>query len=190
MIGVESSWSPRVEDDQAMNSALAYLDFVQCFELEPGMVNLLQRERAIAYPWLVSQIDQVNQQLQTHLLACQECFFTENQRSVQIFAAPLNPCLKIDGFCDIRTNPITILVDPGRIEPRDWLGLVAHEYAHAITGTVGHSPKFAGILQHICIGLGLGLTSLELLTEKQLCSAPPCRQTPDPIAFWLGQQSR
>jgi hypothetical protein len=189
-MGVDGQGSDKIENDRTLDKALAYLGFVQDFELEPGMVNFLEQERAVAYPWLANQIDPINQQLQAHLQACQDCFFPENQRLVQIFAAPINPRLKIDGFCDIRANPITILVDPGRIEPRDWLGLVAHEYAHAITGTVGHSPKFAGILQHICIGLGLGLTSLELLTEKQLCSAPPCRQTLDPIAFWLGQQSR
>jgi hypothetical protein len=171
-----------------VDRALQYLQFVQGLELEPGMVNFFLREKDLVYPRLADRIDRLNGQLQLHLQACQDCLFLENQRSVQIFAAPLEPRLHIDGFCDIRANPIAIVVDPGRIDSQDWLGLVVHEYAHAITGTVGHGPKFAAILQHLCLGLGLLVTPLDLLTEQQLCSYPPCRQTADPLAFWLSQQ--
>jgi hypothetical protein len=171
-----------------VDRALQYLQFVQGFELEPGMVNLFLREKDLVYPRLVERIDWLNYQMRLHLQDCQDCLFPENQRSVQILAAPLDPRLQIDGFCDIRAHPITIVVDPGRIDSQDWLGLVVHEYAHAITGTVGHGPKFGAILQHLCLGLGLVATHPELLTEQQLCSYPPCRQTSDPLAFWLSQQ--
>lgn len=171
-----------------VDRALQYLQFVQRFELESGMINLFLREKGLVYPRLADRIDGLNRQMNAHLLACQDCLFPENQRSVQIFAAPLEPRLHIDGFCDIRANPIAIVVDPGRIESEDWLGLVVHEYAHAITGTVGHGPKFGAILQHLCLGLGLVTTNSDLLTEQQLCSYPPCRQTADPLAFWLSQQ--
>jgi hypothetical protein len=171
-----------------VDRALQYLQFVQGFELESGMVNLFLREKDVVYPRLLDRIDWLNYQMRLHLQACQDCLFSENQRSVQILAAPLEPRLHIDGFCDIRANPITIVVDPGRIDSQDWLGLVVHEYAHAVTGTVGHGPKFAAILQHLCLGLGLMATHPDLLTEQQLCSYPPCRQTADPLAFWLSQQ--
>jgi hypothetical protein len=181
----------RLTELSRLNSAdraLQYLQFVQSFELEPGMINLFGQEKDWIYPRLMARIDRLNQQMKLHLMACQDCLFPENQRPVQIFSAPLEPCLQIDGFCDIRASPITIVVDPGRIDSQDWLGLVVHEYAHAITGTSGHGRKFAAILQHLCLGLGLVVTSLDLLTEDQLRSYPPCRQTADPLAFWLSQQ--
>ncbi len=107
---------------------------------------------------------------------------------MQIFAAPLAESFGIDGLCNLQTQPVTLLIDVGRVIPEDWLALVAHEYAHAHAGSPGHHQEFANILTHLCLGLGLGpLAVWQSAMETNLKSYPNCHPTSDPLAFWRGQ---
>jgi hypothetical protein len=61
--------------------------------------------------------------------------FTLGAAVDQIFAAPLAQAFGLDALCNLQTDPISILIDVGRVMPEDWLLVVAHEYAHAHAGT-------------------------------------------------------
>ncbi len=163
---------------------------MQDLALEPGMVNLLEsvRDRAIILTWIGENIDTVNATLQRYLFACHDCFHPQERRSMQIFAVPLAQSLGLDGLCNIATNPITILIDVGRVSPEGWLSIVAHEYAHAHIASPGHHPSFAVVLSHLC--LGLGLQTLGEPTEWTLRSWPPYTPTLTPLAFWRGEPER
>lgn len=166
-----------------------YLQMVQGFALESRMVDVMEnlRDNTIICNWIGQNIDSVNAQLNTYLQACHECFYPEERRNIQIFAVPLAQSLGIDGLCNIWMAPITILIDVGRMAPSDWLGLVAHEYAHAHLGSVGHNQEFANVLFHLCLGLGFPLPTWETETmEKNLRSWPYCQSMTDPLAFWRG----
>ena len=168
------------------DSAYEYLQRLQQFELEPGMINLLAQEKSCAYPWIAANIDRVNQILDRHIVACQDCFFPANRCAVSILAAPIRPKWGIDGFCNVRVDPAVILVDVGRIMPGDWLRLVAHEYAHAMVGSAGHSAKYATVLQHLCLGLGFEWDAQCRSQAAGLQSYPPCVMMSNPIEFWCG----
>lgn len=169
-----------------------YLQMVQSFALESRMVDVMEnlRDRTIICNWIGQNIDFINTQLNTYLQACHECFYPEERRKIQIFAVPLAQSLGIDGLCNIWMRPITILIDVGRMAPENWLGLVAHEYAHAHVGSVGHNQEFAKVLFHLCLGLGFPLPVWEEGTiEKNLRSWPHCRSMTDSLAFWRGESS-
>lgn len=134
------------------------------------------------------QIAQINQELETYLSWCQQCFYPQQRLNVQIFAVPFAQHLDIDGLCNPHTEPITILIDVGRIVRQDWLSAIAHEYAHAQVGTPGHHQAFLKTLTHLCLGLGLTPPPPEGLPESQLRNWPPCQPVADPLAFWLGTQ--
>ena len=166
----------------------AYLQKMQYLALDSRLVDLRlpitwegQICRAIAH-----RISEINQELETHLARCQECFYPEQRLNIQIFATPFARHLNIDGFCNLKTQPITILIDVGRIVYQDWLCAVAHEYAHAQVGVAGHHDTFLEILTHLCLGLGLTPPPPNGLREAQLRKWPPCQPTADPLAFWLG----
>ena len=78
---------------------------------------------------------------------------------------------------------MTIVVDVGRVERHHWLGLVAHEYAHAQVGKPGHDQAFADVLNHLCLGLGLPCPGN---TEAQLKSYPGGLPVVDALALWRG----
>lgn len=137
--------------------------------------------------WMAANIDRINEVLNQHLIACQDCFFPENRVSAIVLAAPINPELQIDAFCNVRVDPQAIVVDVGRIVPDDWLKVVVHEYAHAVIGSSGHSPRYGAVLQHLCLGLGLDLPMLSL-SETDLRGLPYCRSTIDPTRFWQGDR--
>ncbi len=174
-------------DLNAFRRGLEYLHAMQDLALEPEMVNLLEsvRDRATILTWIGKNIDAVNAILQQCLLACHDCFHPQERRSMQIFAVPLAQSLGLDGLCNIATNPITILIDVGRVAPDGWLSIVAHEYAHAHIASPGHHPSFAVVLSHLC--LGLGLHSPDESTEWTLRSWPPYTPTLTPLAFWRGE---
>jgi hypothetical protein len=153
------------------------------------MVNVEEnlRDRVLICTWIGENIETVNHKLNDCLQACHDCFHPQERRAIAIFAAPLAPAFNLDGVCNIRTHPITILIDAGRINPSDWLAVVAHEYAHAHLGNSGHDATFATVLSHLCLGLGLELPSWETGMETRLRHWPPCTTTPDPLAFWRGQ---
>jgi hypothetical protein len=174
-------------------TAQTYLQRIQRYELEPGMVNLYPATPSHAYPWIAANIDRINQTLNYHLLACQDCFHPQNRISTQIFAAPIHPRYPIDAFCNIHIEPITIVFDVGRIVPSDWLKVVAHEYAHAVLGSAGHNSRYSSILKHLCLGLGFDwpeqISPEQIDHETALQSFPLCRSTPDADRFWTGQNS-
>ena len=170
-----------------LDRTLAYLQFVQQFELESGMINFLAGLEPIAYPWMAENIDRVNRILEQDLLACQSCFSPSNCCAARIFAAPIAPHYQTDGFCNIRVQPATIIIDVGRIVPEDWLQVVVHEYAHAMVGRAGHTLEFATIVSHLCLGLGVKSTPVNIISEVELKSYPPCCPSPDPILFWQGR---
>ena len=136
--------------------------------------------------WIGENIDRINLKLKDCLQACHDCLHPQERRPMQIFAAPLAPTLGLDGFCNIRITPVTLLVDVGRVYPEDWLAIVAHEYAHAHLGNSGHDATFATLLSHLCLGLGLDLPIWEPGMEMKLRHWPPCPSRSDPLAFWRG----
>jgi hypothetical protein len=166
-------------------AGLAYLERLRQFELEPGMIDFWggQADRHHLYAQLTTYSPQLNATLQRHLQACANCFYPEHQVPLEIYAAPLVPTLGIDAFCNIRLRPGVIVIDLGRVIAADWLPVVAHEYAHGMVGSVGHSPRFAQVVGHLCLGLGLAVPSAPL-SEAQLRSYPPCQATLCPLDFW------
>jgi hypothetical protein len=180
-------------EQRAFTRGLEYLKMVQSFALEPEMVRVVYNSGNNNVPictWIGENIAQLNAQLNTCLQACHECFHPEVRKRMQILAVPLAEAFGIDGLCNIVARPITILIDVGRVAPQDWLGLVAHEYAHAHVGESGHNQKFAEVLEHLCLGLGLEAPVWEAGTmEACLRNWPHCRSTLDPLAFWLGRTS-
>lgn len=164
---------------------LDYLQQVQQLALDPELIHKMEQRKHIALcTWIGLHIDVVNAQLNACLQACQACFHEWERRSVRIFAAPFCQSYGIDGLCNLHTAPPTILIDVGRVVPQDWLGLVAHEYAHVHVGSPGHEQMFLQVISHLC--LGLGLLSPQPQAYDQLRHWPPSRRTSDPIAFWLG----
>ena len=168
---------------------LDYLYGARSLSLEPEMVALVH-ERQNRVPiccWIGNHIDAVNRVLDECLLACHACFHTWEQPAIQLFAAPLARSFGLDGFCNLQTEPMTILIDVGRLVPEDWLLLVMHEYAHAHAGVPGHYDAFARSLTHLCLGLGIAPPPEPLGYAVNLRSYPPYRLTQDPLAFWRGE---
>ncbi len=128
-------------------------------------------------------IQTINQQLALLLANLISCWPDHRQRALRILAAPLAPHLQIDGFCNMTVAPTTLIVDPGRVEPRDWPHLVTHELAHAMAQTPGHGPEFYRALEHLCMAQDLPLPP----TQPDLLKFwPPCQPHPQPRQFWLG----
>ncbi|WP_445636461.1 Peptidase M48 domain-containing protein [Nostoc sp. DSM 114161] len=180
-----------LKQTDAFNRGRDYLRLVQGFALEPGMVDVFDnlRDRIAICTWIGKNINSVNAAIDTYLDACHQCFHPQERRHIQIFAVPIAQSFGIDGLCNILTNPITILVDVGRVAPKDWFGIVVHEYAHAHLGDYGHNQQFANILSHLCLGLGLEPPLWEAGMEATLRSWPYCQPTIDPLEFWIGNGS-
>jgi hypothetical protein len=180
-----------VEQAQAYSHGVKYLDRISTFLPDLQMVDVMTnlRDRVSICTWIGKSIGAINLQLQVYLQACDECFQAIDRRSMQIFAVPFAASIGLDGFCNISTTPITILVDVGRVPPTDWLALVAHEYAHAHLGVSGHNAEYAKILSHLCLGLGLPNRS-SLQSETELYSWPPYPPIRDPLEFWRGESYR
>lgn len=176
----------------ASEQGRAYLLKMQRLALEPSLVELrvsgLSEEQI--YRAIALRIQGINQELATHLALCQNCFHPHQQLAVAIFATPFAQHLKIDALCNLKTNPITILIDVGRIVREDWLCAIAHEYAHAQVGVPGHHQAFLETLTHLCLGLGLTSPPPNGLPESELRNWPPCQPTTDPLAFWLGESNQ
>lgn len=155
----------------------------------PTIIDVLDniRDRDLICTWIGQHIDAINRDLQLHLNQCHGCFDTHDRPSIQILAVPLASSLGLDGLCNLTTQPITILVDIGRLHPEDWLALIAHEYIHAYLGRAGHDQRFATVLSYLCIGLGLEPPPPGKDTPSYLAVWPPCTRTLDPLAFWRGE---
>jgi len=174
----------------ASEQGSAYLAKMQRLALDASLVELSvsqewkqQIDRTIAL-----RIRAINQELETHLALCQNCFHPPRRLAIQIFATPFAQHLKIDALCNLKTEPITILIDVGRIVREDWLCAIAHEYAHAQVGIAGHHQAFLETLTHLCLGLGLTPPPPGGLSESELRNWPPCQPTRDALAFWLGEK--
>lgn len=167
---------------------LDYLYYTRSLAIEPDIVDVVYdvEKRIPICTWIGNHIDAVNAELNACLQACHNCFHPWEQRTIQIFAAPLANSFRIDGLCNLQTDPITILIDVGRVIPEDWQLLVIHEYAHAHAGSPGHHQKFAQSLAHLCLGLAIAPPSYQPGMEVSLRSYPDCRPTQDPLAFWRG----
>jgi hypothetical protein len=166
---------------------LDYLYGVRSLAPEAGVIDLVEQleQRIPICTWIGTHIEQVNQTLAAHLQACHACFHAWQQPQLQIFATPLAQSFAIEALCNFNTDPITLLIDVGRVVPADWLGLVVHEYAHAQAGSPGHHQAFATSLTHLC--LGLAIAPPQLGNEESLRFYPPCRPMEHPLAFWRGE---
>ncbi|PZV11436.1 MAG: hypothetical protein DCF22_14480 [Leptolyngbya sp.] len=168
---------------------LDYLYGVRSLALAPemiGMVDNLDHRTAICI-WIGNHIDGVNSQLNAYLQRCHDCFHRQEQRPIQIFAAPIIQSFGIDGLCNLKTHPVTLLIDVGRVVPEDWLRLVAHEYAHAHVGSPGHHLPFERSLTHLCLGLEISAPLNQPEQQDCLKFYPDCVLTQDPLAFWRGE---
>lgn len=170
------------------SSGLDYLYQVRALAVEPDLIDIVYHleKRTPVCTWIGTQINAVNAALQKQVQACQACFHPWEQRSIQIFAAPFADSFGIDGLCNLSCDPVTLLVDVGRVAQPDWLALVAHEFAHAHLGSPGHSAEFGQVLTHLCLGLGLGLPTASSRSPNDWRSLPPYRKTANPTAFWHG----
>jgi hypothetical protein len=168
---------------------LAYLRAISQLAPTPAIVNLLDQEsdRQLIWDWIGKSIDSVNTQLSHYLQLCHNCFHPPEQRPVQIFAVPLVHIYGVDGLCNFQTQPVTILIDVGRVAPSDWLKLVVHEYAHAHAGYPGHHQAFVKVLAHLCLGLGLEPPQSQASLGESLRHWPYCEPTIDPLTFWRGK---
>lgn len=168
---------------------LDYLYGVRSLALEPEMVDRMYdlEHRLPICIWISEHIAAVNIQLNACLQACHACFHLWEQPCIQIFAAPLAQSFGLDALCNFQTKPISILIDVGRMMPKDWLLVVAHEYAHAHAGSPGHHQQFARSLSHLCLGLELAPPSWQPGREDSLRFYPGYLPTPDPLAFWQGE---
>jgi hypothetical protein len=183
---ISSLWIGESASGSALSRGLTYLREVERLMLEPGMVDVLDnlRDRDLICSWIGENIHAVNARLNLCLQACHDCFHPQDRPYVQIFAVPLAQSFRLDGICNIQTRPITILIDVGRVQPSDWLALVAHEYAHAHLGNSGHDASFARVLAHLCLGLELEPPCWKTGMENQLRHFPPYVSVLDPLAFW------
>jgi hypothetical protein len=168
---------------------LDYLYGVRSLALVPEMVGVVDDldHRTSICIWIGNHIDRVNSQLNRDLQICHDCFHLQDQPPIQIFAAPLVQAFGMDGLCNLQINPVTILIDVGRVVPKDWLRLVAHEYAHAQVGSPGHHLQFARSLTHLCLGLQIAPPLDHPNRQDWLRFYPDCIATQDPLAFWRGE---
>ncbi|HEY9764162.1 MAG TPA: hypothetical protein V6D07_16655 [Trichocoleus sp.] len=182
--------SPPLPNSDPVLQGTRYLETLRQITLKSVSVDLVGdlSLRLKMCGWIGLNIYKVNRRLQALLEDCQACFYPSEQPAVQIFAAPLAASLALDGVCNILSQPTTLLIDTGRVVPEDWLGAVAHEYAHAVVASPGHSVRFRQVLTHLCLGLGLLPPSSQKLSEA-LESWPPCRANPNPQGFWLGEMA-
>lgn len=179
--------------------ATQYLGVLRDLAVQRGWISLahIADPPGAALVWIGQNIHRTNQQLHAILNDALDCFEPAQRPGVQIFAAPIAPEAGVDGFCSdglglssghLGDRPITLMVDPGRIVPADWPKLVAHELAHGVVRSAGHGEKFSRAIAHLCLAQDLPLPPPTLSAEG-LRSWPPCRRTPRPELFWLGQVS-
>ena len=179
--------------------ATQYLGMLRDLSVEPRWIALahISDPPGDALVWIGQHIHRVNQQLNAILSDLLGCFEPVLYSDMQIFAAPIAPQAKVDGFCcdgpsraleENRPAPITLMVDAGRIVPADWPGLVAHELAHGIARIPGHGVEFSRAIAHLCLAQDLPMPSPQLDAEA-LRHWPPCRHNPQPELFWLGRSA-
>ncbi|MGB3311040.1 MAG: hypothetical protein WBG32_11855 [Nodosilinea sp.] len=178
--------APAPGDDPVLR-ATQYLSLLRDLAVQPSWISLdhIADPPGAALSWIGVHVHEVNRQLNTILSDLLACFEVNQRPEVQIFAAPIATQAGVDGFCCDR-SPTTLMVDPGRILPADWPGLVAHELAHAVAKASGHGAEFERAIAHLCLAQDLPVPTPNL-SANALSHWPPCRHNPQPEAFWLGQ---
>lgn len=178
--------APALGDDPILR-ATQYLGLLRDLAVQPSWISLdhIADPPGVALSWIGLHIHHVNRQLNAILIDLLACFEVTQRPNVQIFAAPIATQAGVDGFCSDR-SPITLMVDPGRIVPADWPGLVAHELAHGVARASGHGAEFAGAIAHLCLAQDLPVPPPNLGADA-LSHWPPCRRSLDPKQFWLGK---
>ncbi|MBE9137315.1 hypothetical protein IQ254_08860 [Nodosilinea sp. LEGE 07088] len=168
--------------------AIQYLGVLRDLAVQPSWITLTH----VADPPgalltdLGQHIHRLNQRLDAILNDLLACFETSQRPRVEILAAPLDPTIGIDGFCNHRVTPTILMVDPSRILPADWPALVAHELAHGVAGSSGHDDKFSRAIAYLCLAQDLPLP-VATATAESLRYWPPCRRHPQPELFWRHQ---
>jgi hypothetical protein len=191
-----SHWQSPTDTDPVL-VAIQYLGVLRDLASQPRWISLshIADPPGQALSWIGQHIHLVNRQLGAILEDLLDCFEEQQRPRVQIFAAPIAPLAGVDGFCSNGPGPawsepcvlpITLMVDPGRIVRADWPGLVAHELAHGVAGLGGHGVEFRRAIAHLCLAQDLPVPPPDLNAEA-LSYWPPCRQSPQPESFWLGQ---
>ncbi|MGB3136647.1 MAG: hypothetical protein WBG38_16925 [Nodosilinea sp.] len=178
--------APAAKDDPVLR-ATQYLTLLRDLAVQPGWISLdhIADPPGAALSWIGHHVHRVNQALNAILIDLLACFEVAQRPPVQIFAAPITPRAGVDGFCSSDTTPTTLMVDPGRIVPADWPGLVAHELAHRVARASGHGAEFRGAIAHLCLAQDLPVPAPDLDAEA-LRRWPPLCRTPRPEQFWLG----
>ncbi|PSN19920.1 hypothetical protein C7271_04800 [filamentous cyanobacterium CCP5] len=137
--------------------------------------------------WIGQNIHRLNQRLWELTQSCFDCFLTTCP-PIRPWAFPLGlvlqPDLKLAGLCNLDISPIALIIDVGQISPEDWLRVVVHEFAHAVSGA-GHGPDFQSALTHLCIGLGFP-PPVTLSNAQGLRQWPPYRPSRQ-TTFWSGE---
>jgi hypothetical protein len=176
-----------VGQSEALAFGAAYLARVRQLVPAPEMIACIEQAAAQAAraSWIGRHIEAINAQLRSQLADCEACFYPVDRPVVAILAAPLAAHLGLDGLCSLGHQPVVLLIDVGRLAPPDWLGAVAHEYAHAVVGSPGHGHRFQQVLTHLC--LGLGLPPPPTGSDRAIASWPPSQPSDSPTAFWQGR---
>ena len=157
--------------------AVQYLGVIRDLAINPAWIGLSDAgaDCSTGLEWLGTHLDSLNCRLNDVLQDCLECFHAEQRPAVQIFAAPILPKAGIDGFCNLTVCPITLVIDPSRVDSSEWHKLVIHELAHGVAQSAGHGENFRQALAHLCLAYDLPEPPLVATLEDQ---AQPLRSWP------------
>lgn len=174
--------TPRPSADPVVRAS-HYLYQVRRRSPDPNWIRMANPDHQYlaVLTWMGNHVDTLNQTFHGILTDLIACWPVHQRIAVDILVAPLDPDLGIDGFCCFHPQPITLVVDPGRIIAANWPQLVGHEVAHAMARSPGHGEPFYQALTHLCIAQGWPLPPRDRLPYW-----PPCQPHPQPEQFWLG----
>jgi hypothetical protein len=172
------------ENAETPRKSAQYLGVVRDLSINPYWVGLSEQgsDCSVALNWLASHIGSINRELDAILQDCLGCFHAGQRPEVQIFAAPILPRAGIDGFCNPDVQPVTLVVDPGRVARADWYRLVIHELAHAMAKSAGHGEPFRTALGHLCLAFDLPTPPDDSPDLLQIW--PPYEANPHWAEFW------
>lgn len=163
-----------------------YLRWVRHQSLQADWIALtnVEDQHLAALTAMGETIHHLNQRLHHILTDLIAGLRSEERPTVQIVAAPIALKVGVDGFCNLHTQPITLIVDPSRSLPADWPHLVVHELAHAVSQGAGHGPRFFQALTALCIAQDFPMPPSDSVQRGVLPYWPPCRPNPEADQFW------
>jgi len=172
------------EDVDVGRKAAQYLSVIRDLAVNPYWIGLSDTgaDCSFALEWIETHIGSINRELGQILLEGLNCFHADQRPDIQIFAAPILPRAGVDGFCNLKVQPITLIVDPSRVVCPDWHKLVIHELAHGIARSAGHGGFFRAALTHLC--LAFDLPEPPTGADELLQTWPPYNVNTDRTAFW------